>query len=38
MSPAETKGKDIPGDNVDHNVKTPDGQNTFHGMHGDNSC
>ncbi|CAH3149612.1 unnamed protein product, partial [Porites lobata] len=43
MSAAQTKGTDIPGltpghfvqyvaDNVDHNVCTLDGQNTFHGM------
>ena len=39
MSAAQTKVTDIPGhfvqyvaDNVDHNVCTLDGQNTFHGM------
>lgn len=43
MSAAQTRGTDIPGitpghfvqyiaDNVDHNVRTLDGQNTFHGM------
>ena len=39
MSAAQTKGTDIPGhfvqyvaDNVEHNVCTLDGQNTFHGM------